>query len=193
MRAEDCTYFESRATLRAWLLENHARAGVLQLGLHKRGSGRPSVTYWEALDEALCFGWIDGVRHAIDHESFTQRFTPRRPGSRWSIVNIKRVEALIARGLMHESGLRAFEQRDPDAPRPEDRTGRLPPSTWHASRRPRQPGASSQTRRRGISACARSGSWTPKKEETRQRRLQTLIADSEAARRIGPLTRSGKR
>ena len=109
MRPEDCTYFDSRAAFRAWLAAHHVSADLLHVGFYKKGSGLPSVTYSEAVDEALCFGWIDGVRHAVDALSFTVRFTPRRRGSRWSAVNIKRVEALIGAGLMHEAGLHAFD------------------------------------------------------------------------------------
>ena len=195
MRAEDCSFFESRAELRAWLVENHDKAGFLQVGLCKKGSGRASVSYSEALEEALCFGWIDGVRHTIDAASFMQRFTPRRPGSNWSAVNIRRVGALVAQGLMHESGLRAFKERHPGGPAYsyEDRPQALPEpylTRLQASEEAwrffsRQPPWYRRT-------CA---SWVmdAKREETRGRRLDTLITDSEAGRRIKPLTRPGER
>jgi uncharacterized protein YdeI (YjbR/CyaY-like superfamily) len=187
MRAEDCTFFESQAALRSWFEANHATTGVLQLGMYKKGSGRPSVTYAEALDEALCFGWIDGVRHPIDELCFTQRFTPRRRGSNWSAVNIRKVEGLIARGLMHEAGLRAFEARDASAPRPEDRADVLPPeylARFQVSGEAWQFFSSQPPGYRRLSSM-----WVmdAKREETRLRRLETLIADSKAGRRIAPL------
>lgn len=104
-------FFVTAAHFRAWLEENHASVAELLVGFHKVGSGRPSVTWPEAVDEALCFGWIDGVRKRIDDVSYTIRFSPRRPGSIWSAVNVTRAEALAARGRMRPSGRRAFEGR----------------------------------------------------------------------------------
>ncbi len=195
MNPEDCVYFQSRAAFRAWLEANHDTATSLQLGIYKRGSGQDSVMYVEAVEEALCFGWIDGVRHAIDGLSFTQRFTPRRPGSKWSAVNIRRVESLIAQGLMHESGLRVFNERD------------MAKAGYSHEERPQELPApylarlqANETAWRFFSGQApwyqRNASfWVmdARREETRERRLETLIADSEAGRRIKPLTRPGER
>jgi uncharacterized protein YdeI (YjbR/CyaY-like superfamily) len=105
------TFFPTPAAFRAWLEEHHATADVLLVGFHKVGSGKPSITWPESVDEALCFGWIDGIRKSIDEHRYTIRFTPRKPGSIWSSVNIKRAQALIERGLMRPAGLRAFEAR----------------------------------------------------------------------------------
>jgi uncharacterized protein YdeI (YjbR/CyaY-like superfamily) len=193
MRPEDCTFFESRDALRAWLLENHDKVDVLQIGLCKNGSGKTGVTYLEALEEALCFGWIDGVRHAIDEVSFTQRFTPRRAGSNWSAVNIRRVKGLIERGMMHASGLLAFEARESGSPESTQREQVLPQAylahlqssaaAWQYFNS--QPPWYQRT-------CA---TWVmdAKREETRVRRLDTLIADSEAGRWIKPLERANRR
>ncbi len=106
------SFFPTPADFRAWFEVNHAGEDELLLGFHKVGSGRPSVTYQEALDAALCFGWIDGVRRNIDSESYSIRFTPRKRKANWSLVNIKRAQELIEQGLMHAAGLRAFERRD---------------------------------------------------------------------------------
>ena len=114
--SSDARYFESQAAFRAWLAENHHSPDELWVGFYKKASGRPSVTYREALDEALCFGWIDGVRQALDGDRFRQRFTKRRPGSAWSAANVRRMEALIAEGRAAAPGLAAFEARDPAAP-----------------------------------------------------------------------------
>jgi uncharacterized protein YdeI (YjbR/CyaY-like superfamily) len=106
------TFFPTPADFRAWLEQHHDTAGELLVGFYKKGSGRPSITWPESVDEALCFGWIDGVRRTIDDESYSIRFTPRRPRSIWSLVNVKRAEELTKLGRMHPAGLRAFEARD---------------------------------------------------------------------------------
>ena len=105
------TYFETPAAFRAWLNKNHRTARELAVGFVKTGTGEPSITWPEAVDEALCFGWIDGVRHRVDEARYTVRFTPRKPGSRWSRVNIDRVSALEAAGRMKPAGLKAYEAR----------------------------------------------------------------------------------
>jgi uncharacterized protein YdeI (YjbR/CyaY-like superfamily) len=106
-------FFATPAKFREWLEKNHASAKELEVGFHKKSSGKKSITYAEALDEALCFGWIDGVRHSIDETSYRMRFTPRRLGSIWSLINIKHVERLKKDGRMHAAGLAAYAKRDP--------------------------------------------------------------------------------
>src|SRR5262245_1640836 len=105
------TSFATPAAFRAWLQEQHVQAGELLDGFYKIASGRPSISWTEAVDEALCFGWIDGVRKGIDDASYTIRFTPRKLRSTWSAVNIKRAEELIALGRMRPAGLKAFAER----------------------------------------------------------------------------------
>ncbi len=107
------TFFPTPADFRAWLERHHETASELLVGFYKKGSGRPSITWPESVDEALCFGWIDGVRRTIDDESYSIRFTPRRPRSNWSAVNLKRVAELTNLGRMHPAGVRAYEARDP--------------------------------------------------------------------------------
>jgi uncharacterized protein YdeI (YjbR/CyaY-like superfamily) len=107
-------FFARPEDFRAWLARNHARAPELLVGFHKKGSGKPSIDWPQSVDEALCFGWIDGVRRSLDDASYTIRFTPRRPGSTWSSVNIRRVAALKRRGRMRPPGLAAFERRSAD-------------------------------------------------------------------------------
>ena len=111
------TYFASAAGFRAWLERNGATVPELLLAYYKKGSSRPSITYPESVDEALCFGWIDGVRRSFDESSFTIRFTPRKPRSIWSRINVAHVERLLAAGRMAKPGLAAFEKRE------ESRTG----------------------------------------------------------------------
>jgi uncharacterized protein YdeI (YjbR/CyaY-like superfamily) len=104
-------YFATPADWRAWLSKHHADTGELWVGFYKRSSGKPSITWPEAVDEALCFGWIDGVRKRLDDESYVIRFTPRRRGSVWSAVNVRRIAELTKLGRMRQSGLRAYAER----------------------------------------------------------------------------------
>jgi len=125
----DPVYFRSPSEFRAWLEAHHGSADVLWVGYFKRATGRPSLTWPESVDEALCFGWIDGVRRSIDEERYAIRFTPRRPGSVWSRVNLARVAALSAEGRMRPAGLAAHAARRPNAAHdvsPEKRPERLP-------------------------------------------------------------------
>ncbi len=104
-------FFETPADLAAWFVKHHATVGEILVGFFRKDSGRPSVTWPESVDEALCVGWIDGVRRRHDASSYTIRFTPRRPGSVWSAINIRKARALIEAGRMRPEGLRAFEAR----------------------------------------------------------------------------------
>src|SRR4051812_49121318 len=108
----DPTYFETPADFRAWLEAHHATTTELWVGFHKKGSGRPSITWPEAVDQALCFGLVDGIRKSVDADSYMMRFTPRQARSTWSKVNIAKVAELTAQGQMMPAGLRAFERRD---------------------------------------------------------------------------------
>lgn len=104
------TFFPTEADFRRWLEANHASADELLVGFWKKGSGKPSVDWPQARDQALCFGWIDGVRKSMGDEAYTIRFTPRRKGSIWSKINVERFNALNADGLMTEAGVRAYEE-----------------------------------------------------------------------------------
>lgn len=121
-------FFPTPAHLRAWYEENNDRFGELWVGLYKKGTGLPTVTVAEAIDEALCFGWIDGLKRSVDEKSYKLRFTPRRKRSSWSARNVGRMEALIAAGQVDEAGLAAY------------RAGVARPETPRACRI-RQPGA----------------------------------------------------
>ena len=107
------SFFRTPAEFRHWLDAHHYRATELVVGFYKRDSGKPSITWPESVDEALCYGWIDGVRRSLGDESYTIRFSPRKPTSIWSNVNIAKVEALLAAGRMMPAGLVAWEKRDP--------------------------------------------------------------------------------
>lgn len=105
------TFFPTQSEFRQWLEENHASETELLVGYYKISSGKTSMTWSESVDQALCFGWIDGVRRSIDEESYCIRFTPRKPNSNWSAVNIKKVAELTAQGLMRPAGIAAFEKK----------------------------------------------------------------------------------
>jgi uncharacterized protein YdeI (YjbR/CyaY-like superfamily) len=192
MRRVEVLFFETPAEWRAWLTEHHATATEVEVGFRKRASGLESMTWPEAVDEALCFGWIDGVRHSVDETSYRNRFTPRRPGSNWSKVNIAKVEALIEQGRMRPPGLKAFEART-DARSgvysfEQERPAELPPEYLAAIRA--DAAAWGDYERRPPSYRRQVAHWimSAKREETRRRRLGQLIEDSAAGRRLKHLT-----
>jgi uncharacterized protein YdeI (YjbR/CyaY-like superfamily) len=191
----DVVFFESPAELRAWLERHHAEAAELWLGFYKKGAGRPSVTYHEAVDEALCFGWIDGVRKGLDADSYTNRFTPRKPNSYWSRVNVRRAEVLISLGRMHPSGRAAFDARDPARTEQysfERETSELD-SAYAATFRANGPAwAFFEAQPPSYRRAAIWWVMSAKKEETRLRRLATLIDDSAHGRRLAMLARPSK-
>ena len=104
-------FFSNQLEFRKWLESNHDRETELLVGFYKVKSGKPSMTWSQSVDEAICFGWIDGIRKSIDNESYSIRFTPRKPSSNWSAINIKKVEKLKKLGLMKPAGLKAFSFR----------------------------------------------------------------------------------
>lgn len=184
-------YFESRAALRAWFEANHETAEELWIGYHKKATGRPSVSWSETVDEALCFGWIDSVRYGVDSERFKQRLTPRRKGSNWSAINIAKVERLTAEGLMHPAGLAAFEQRRDDRSAiysyEQRHEARLEPDE---ERRFQANEAAWQWFSVRAPSFRTAATWwvvSAKRPETRERRLATLIEDAAAGRMPKPL------
>jgi uncharacterized protein YdeI (YjbR/CyaY-like superfamily) len=188
-------FFKTQADWRAWLEKNHDKTSELVVGFHKAATGKPSITHKQALDEALCFGWIDGVAHGGD-TSWTIRFTPRRKGSVWSDINIARVGELTKLGRMHPAGLAAFEKRDPKKQKHysnENRGTPLDPAYEKKLRANRKAWAHVESRPPSYRRPAIWWVMSAKKPETRARRLATLIADSEAGRRIALLTPSAKR
>ncbi len=107
----DPVYFKSAADFRKWLEKNHSTEQEIFVAYYKKGSKKSGITYTQAVEQALCFGWIDGVARSLDQDSYCNRYTPRRKNSNWSAINIKKAELLIEQGLMHASGLVAFEKR----------------------------------------------------------------------------------
>jgi uncharacterized protein YdeI (YjbR/CyaY-like superfamily) len=184
-------FFKSPSDFRKWLETNHARAAELWVGFYKKDSGKPSITWPQSVDEALCFGWIDGIRKSIDDVSYKIRFTPRRPRSIWSAVNIKRAQELIEQRLMRPAGLKAFqareeyrsgiysyEQRPPELPDPYGRQLKENSAAWKFFQ--------AQT-----PSYRRAATWwvvSAKREETRLKRLNKLMDDSANGRSISQFT-----
>ena len=162
--------------------------------VHARARG---IGYREALDEALCYGWIDGVRRSLDEDSFTQRFTPRKKKSNWSAVNVRRVEELTKKRRMRAAGLKAFRERREDKTATysyEQRHSVELPAAFEKRFRAKEEAWSwFQAQPDGYRATARYWVMSAKKPETRERRLATLIEDSAKGRRVPPLRpRTGK-
>lgn len=190
------TFFSSPDKFRQWLARNHDRETELLIGFHKKASGKKSITYAEALDEALCYGWIDGVRRNLDETSYTIRFTPRKPRSIWSNVNVNHVKRLTEAGRMQPPGIEAYERRDPK------RTG-----IYAFENRPREfAHAYEKTFRQNKKAWKFFEELPPslkrtlifwvmsaKKEETQLKRLNQLIESSEKEVRLGLLESKPKK
>ena len=181
-------FFKSPGEYRRWLEKNHESAKELWIGFWKKATGKPSVTWQQIVDESLCFGWIDGIRKSIDADSFKQRVTPRRATSIWSETNIRRVGELTAEGRMHAAGHTAFEKRDRTKVYSYENMNRgLGPAEEARFRKSRKAWEFFQAQPPGYRRLA--GWWvtSAKKEETRQRRLESLMRDSAAGRRIAGL------
>lgn len=180
-------FFETPAAFRTWLEKNHDREPELLVGFYKRDSGRPSITWPQSVDEALCFGWIDGVRKRIDDESYSIRFTPRRPGSIWSAININRAGELIGEGRMHPSGLAAFERRTEAKSRVyayENAEQALAPADEKRFRANRKAWTFFNEQPPGYRRVILYWITSAKKDETRARRLEKLIEASAKGQRL---------
>jgi uncharacterized protein YdeI (YjbR/CyaY-like superfamily) len=179
--------FETPARLRAWFAKNHATEPELVLAFWKLGSGKPSVTYQEALDEALCVGWIDGVRRRVDDESYTIRFTPRRARSIWSAVNLARVKVLEKEGRMKDAGRKALAERDPalqDKYAHEQEAVAFDAAQQKAFKADKAAWAWFSEQTEGYRRIATWHVVSAKKAETRARRLAELIARSAKSERL---------
>jgi uncharacterized protein YdeI (YjbR/CyaY-like superfamily) len=186
-------FFATPEKFRAWLQAHHATKSELLVGFYKVGQRRPSITWPQSVDEALCFGWIDGVRHSLGDEAYTIRFTPRRPTSNWSLINVERVGELEKLGKMTPAGRSAF------AVRSAKRTGVYSSEQQTAPELRRDEAALLRKNARARAYFEAQAPWyrraathwvtSAKRLETRARRLAQLIADSAAGRPVPPLTR----
>jgi uncharacterized protein YdeI (YjbR/CyaY-like superfamily) len=185
-------FFASASLFRKWLLKNHLKASEVLVGFHRVATGKPTLTWSESVDQALCFGWIDGVRKSIDGESYTIRFTPRKRGSNWSNVNIAKMEALTKAGLLLEAGERAYGARM------EARSGvysfeqsKDPELDKESARRLKADKQGWKWFEAQAASYRKSAIWwivSAKKEETRVKRVEALAADNAAGKRLRQFT-----
>jgi len=188
-------FFPTQSDFRKWFEKNHNKVEELWVGYYKKGTGKPSITWQESVDEALCFGWIDGIRKSIDEQSYKIRFTPRRKGSIWSAVNTKRIKELIKLGLVKPSGLEVFNQRD------KKKTNRYSFEQKEA-KFPAEFEKKLKTNKKAWNyfqklppSAKRVSTWwviSAKRDETKLSRLNTLIKCSEEGRKIPGLVISKK-
>jgi uncharacterized protein YdeI (YjbR/CyaY-like superfamily) len=189
-------FFTGVDQLRRWFEENHGHSREVWIGYYKRGSGKAGVTYLEAVEEALCFGWVDGQVRSLDRESHANRYTPRRPGSRWSRVNVEKAERLIRSGRMHPEGLRAFERRDPEQRAGhsfEERPRTLSPDLEEVFRRSRGAWQYFESQPPSYRRTALFWVMEAKRPETRGRRLQRLVDVSTRRERMDTLSPGHRR
>jgi uncharacterized protein YdeI (YjbR/CyaY-like superfamily) len=189
----EARFFATPDDFRAWLAEHHETETELLVGFYKKGTGRPSITWPESVDQALCFGWIDGVRRRLDEASYSIRFTPRKARSTWSAVNVKRMEELVEQGLAAPAGVAAFERRAEDRTAiyayEQRRAARLDPDQQRRLRANERAWAFFEAQPPSYQRTATHWVTSAKKPETRERRLAQLIEHSEAQRTIPRLTR----
>ena len=186
-------FFPSPAEFRAWLEENHETAGEVLVGFYKKKAGKPSMTWSESVDQALCFGWIDGKGRSLGDEAHTIRFTPRRPKSNWSAINIAKVAKLTEEGLMRPAGLAAFERRE------EARSGVYSYEQRHLAKLAPEQEAEFQANpeawewfQAAAPSYRKAVIWwvtSAKRPETVAKRLRQLIDDSAAGLEVPPLRR----
>ncbi len=195
MDPHDVTHFPSPDAFRAWLEEHHDTRDALWVGYWKKATGRPSLTWEESVDVALCWGWIDGIRKRLDDEAYTIRFTPRREGSTWSLRNLERYAAMEEADLVADAGREAFARRV------EEKTGVY---SFEQKKTPELSGEYEARLRENAAAWAdwearppgyrkRASHWvmSAKRESTRERRLAAVIEDCAAGRKVKPLRPSG--
>jgi uncharacterized protein YdeI (YjbR/CyaY-like superfamily) len=189
-------FFAEPSAFRKWLAENHASQQELFVGFHKRGSGKASLTWPESVDAALCFGWIDGVRTSLGETSYVIRFTPRKPTSNWSAINIRRVAELKKLGLMHAAGLAAFAKRS------DEKSAIYAYEQRKAAKLSAVQGKVFRAKKKAWEFFQAQPAWyrrtatywviSAKKEETREKRLGILMEESGQGRTIRPLRRTEK-
>lgn len=190
--SEKATYFKSPAAFRDWLEENHAKEEVLWVGYYKVKIGKPSMRWEESVKEALCYGWIDGLRKSIDEESYKIRFTPRKSDSHWSLKNIEMVKELKETGCMQPAGLKAYEKRK------KSKTGRASYEQEEAELKKEYKDKIKANNRAwkfflelapGYTKQSIHWVMSAKQEKTRLRRLRILIESCEEGKKVPPLRR----
>ena len=187
-------FFATQDAFRRWLEKNHGATSELWVGFHKAHTGKKGLTYAQAVDEALCFGWIDGLVKRFDDAAFMQRFTPRKAKSTWSEINIRKIEALSKAGRMAAPGFAAFNTRDPARTGLysfENRNPQFDAATAKRFRASKRAWAFFEAQPPGYRRTATHWVMSAKREETRARRLAQLIDDSARGRRVATLSGNG--
>jgi uncharacterized protein YdeI (YjbR/CyaY-like superfamily) len=196
MEMQTPVFFKSSGELRKWFQKNHNKASELWLGFYNVKSGKKGITYKEAVDEALCFGWIDGIRKSLNEESYVNRFTPRKKNSIWSNINTKRINELIEEGRVHPAGLEAFNKRS------EEKAGiysfeqdshELLPVFEKKFKANKKAWKYFTSKAQWYQRTSIHWVMSAKQEATRLKRLETLIKDSENEKTIALLTRPAKK
>lgn len=186
-------FFATPADFRRWLKQHHRTETELWVGFHKKKTSRPSITWPESVDEALCFGWIDGIRKSLGDDSYVIRFTPRKKSSIWSTVNVRKVAALISEGRMQPAGLAAWEARNPERSGlysfERDTAAAFTPAETKQFKANKGAWTFWEAQPPGYRKTATHLVVSAKRPETRARRLATLIEDSAAGVRIAQLRR----
>ncbi|HYC38618.1 MAG TPA: YdeI/OmpD-associated family protein [Usitatibacter sp.] len=184
-------FFASAVAFRAWLTKCHARRDELWVGFYKVGSGKRGLTYAQAVEEALCFGWIDGIKKRVDESAYMHRFTPRGPRSIWSVINVRRAKRLIEEGRMCAAGLKAFEARDPRRTGGysfENREAAFDADSGKRFRGNRKAWHFFATQPPGYRRLATFWVMSARKDQTRERRLAQLVEASARGERLGAVT-----
>jgi uncharacterized protein YdeI (YjbR/CyaY-like superfamily) len=184
---DDPRMFPDQTAFRRWLEKNHERTNELWIGFYKKSTGKPGMTYPEAVDESLCWGWIDGVKRKVDDERYTNRFTPRKPVSKWSDVNLRRYEELDAEGRIAQPGKEAFARFDPEKHRAysfEARPKAFPPELEKIFKNNSAAWATFMEQPPGYRRTAIHFVSSAKREETRLRRLDQLMDVSARGGRL---------
>jgi len=179
-------FFDSAAAFRAWLRQHHATATELSVGLWKKATGKPTLTWSESVDEALCYGWIDGTRRSWDHEGYCIRFTPRKPGSAWSAINLRKMKELEAAGRMTAAGRKAFHASDhrKSGYAVKNQRADFDAAALRRFRRERKAWAFFLRQPPGYRRIITWWVMLAKKQDTRERRLSLLIAESAEGLRV---------
>jgi uncharacterized protein YdeI (YjbR/CyaY-like superfamily) len=189
-------FFPTQLDFREWLEKNHLKENELLVGFYKVGTGKPSLTWSESVDQAICFGWIDGIRKSIDNESYSIRFTPRKPTSAWSAINIKKVEQLTKQGLMKPEGIEAFQKRKGNKSgiySYENEPAKFPESYRKKFTSNKKAWAYFISMPPSYQKITTRWVMEAKQETTRIRRLEILIKDSDAGQKIKPIVVGSKK
>ncbi|MBO9683930.1 MAG: YdeI/OmpD-associated family protein [Flavisolibacter sp.] len=196
MEMQTPIFFKSLNELHKWFQKSHGKTSEVWIGFYKVNSGKKGIGYKEAVDEALCFGWIDGIRKSLDEESYVNRFTPRKKSSIWSNVNIKRINELIEEGRVHPAGLAAFKERTKERSGLysfEQNSHKLSPAFEKKFKANKKAWKYFTSKAPWYQRTSIHWVMSAKQEATRLKRLETLITDSENEKTIALLTREPKK